>query len=320
MRPSVFITRKLPEEMVAPLREKFEVRMWDSDISAVRRSVLMDEIAQVDALWTVVSDRIDRELLETAGPLKVITNMGVGFNNIDINAAKDKGIIVTNTPDVLTETTADLAFALLLATARRLNRAERELRHGGWMSWTPMGFTGMDVGGKTLGIIGMGRIGEAVMRRASGFNMRVLYHNRSRKDQVEQKYGCEYVELEQLLERADHVVVLAPLTEQTAGMIGQRELGLMKKTATLISMSRGGIIDEDALYEALINETIWGAGLDVWEKEPVSKHHPLLTLPSVTALPHIGSATIETRKAMMRMNADAILDVLEGREPDNRVV
>ncbi|MBB4823020.1 glyoxylate reductase [Sporosarcina luteola] len=320
MRPSVFITRKLPEKMVAPLREKFEVRMWDSDVSAVRRSVLVEEISQVDALWTVVSDRIESELLGTAEHLKVIANMGVGFNNIDTGAAKEKGIIVTNTPDVLTETTADLAFALLLATARRLNRAERELRHGGWLSWTPMGFTGMDVGGKTLGIIGMGRIGEAVMRRARGFNMRVLYHNRSQKKAVEQQYGCEYVTLNQLLERADHVVILAPYTEETAGLIGERELGLMKKTATLISMSRGGIVDEEALYEALRNETIWGAGLDVWEKEPVSKHHPLLTLPNVTVLPHIGSATVETREAMMRMNAQAIVDVLEGREPDNRVV
>ncbi|WP_252501807.1 D-glycerate dehydrogenase [Sporosarcina sp. Marseille-Q4943] len=319
MKPSVFITRKLPDEVVAPLKEKFTVRMWDSEEVAVTKAVLREEIAQVDALWTMLSDVIDRDMLESATNLKVISNMAVGFNNIDTEAAKEKGIIVTNTPDVLTETTADLAFGLLLATARQFNSAEKELRQGGWLSWTPMGFTGMDVHGTTIGIIGMGRIGEAVARRANGFNMDVLYHNRNRKLDVEKDYRAEFVELDDLLKRSDHVVILAPFTEETKGMIGERELSLMKKTATLISVSRGGIVDEVALYDALKNEKIFAAGLDVYETEPVPIRHPLLTLPNVTAVPHIGSASMRTRKAMMALNAQAIFDVLEGNEPKNRV-
>ena len=247
MKPSIFITRKLPDEIVAPLKEKFTVRMWDSEDVAVTDYVLREEIAQVDALWSMISDTIDRDMLESATNLKVISNMAVGYNNIDTEAAKEKGIIVTNTPDVLTETTADLAFGLLLATARRFNSAEKELRQGGWLSWTPMGFTGMDVHGTTIGIIGMGRIGEAVARRAKGFNMHVLYHNRNRKPETEEEYGVEFAELDDLLKRADHVVILAPFTEETKGMIGERELSLMKKTATLISVSRGGIVDEAGL-------------------------------------------------------------------------
>lgn len=320
MKPSVFITRKLPDELVAPLKEKFTVRMWDSEDVAVTKTVLREEISQADALWTMLSDTINREMLESATNLKVISNLAVGFNNIDTEAAKEKDIIVTNTPDVLTETTADLAFGLLLATARRFNSAEKELREGGWLSWTPMGFTGMDVHGTTIGIIGMGRIGEAVARRAKGFNMHVLYHNRSRKLETEEEFGVEYAELDNLLKRADHVVILVPFTEETKGMIGERELSLMKKTATLISVSRGGIVDEVALYDALKNETIFAAGLDVFETEPIPVGHPLLALPNVTAVPHIGSASVETRRTMMKMNVEAITDVLEGIEPKNRVV
>lgn len=319
MKPTIFITRKLPDEVVEPLKEKFTVRMWDSEDMAVPTDVLQEEIAQVDALWTMLTDAIDRDMLESATHLKVISNLAVGYNNIDIEAAKEKGIVVTNTPDVLTETTADLAFGLLLATARRFNSAEKELRQGGWLSWTPMGFTGMDVHGTTIGIIGMGRIGEAVARRAKGFNMHVLYHNRSRKLETEEEFGVEYAELDDLLKRADHVVILVPFTAETKGMIGERELSLMKKTATLISVSRGGIVDEAALYDALKNETIFAAGLDVFETEPIPLQHPLLTLPNVTAVPHIGSASVETRRTMMKLNVEAIADVLEGREPKNQV-
>lgn len=319
MKPTIFITRKLPDELVAPLKEKFTVRMWDSEEVAVTKAVLREEIAQVDALWTMLTDAIDRDMLESATHLKVISNLAVGFNNIDLEAAKEKGIIVTNTPDVLTETTADLAVGLLLATARRFNSAEKDLRQGGWLSWTPMGFTGMDVHGTTIGIIGMGRIGEAVARRAKGFNMRVLYHNRNRKLETEEKYDVEYAELDDLLKQADHVVILVPFTAETKGMIGERELSLMKKTATLISVSRGGIVDEVALYDALKNETIFAAGLDVFETEPIPLRHPLLTLPNVTAVPHIGSASVQTRRTMMKLNVEAITDVLEGREPKNQV-
>lgn len=320
MAARIFITRKMEEQVVAPLREKFDVRMWDSESEKVPRDVLLREVVEADALWSVTADSIDQEVLMAAPKLKIVSNMAVGYNNIDLEVAKERGIIVTNTPDVLTNTTADLAFGLLIATARRLMEVEDTLRKGQWTSWSPMGYTGMDVGGATLGIIGMGRIGEAVARRAKGFDMRVLYHNRSRKPEAEAAYGFEYAELDALLKEVDFVVILAPLTPETKGMIGERELGLMKKTAVLINVARGGIVDETALYHALKEGQIWAAGLDVFEKEPVPLDNPLLTLPNVTVLPHIGSATIKTRLGMMELSAQAILDTLEGRKPKNRIV
>lgn len=315
MKPRIFITRKLTEEAVAPLHEKFDVRMWDEESVAVPRAVLLKEVAEADALWSVLADSINREVFEAGTKLKIVANMAVGYNNIDLESAKEYDVIVTNTPGVLTETTADLAFALLLATARKLISAENEIRKGNWTSWAPMRFTGMDVGGATLGIIGMGRIGEAVARRAKGFDMQVLYHNRNRKPDAEAEYGLEFRELDTLLKEADFVIILAPFTPETAGMIGARELDLMKNTGVLINVARGGIVDEAALYDALKNGTIWAAGLDVFEKEPIPLDHPLLTLPNVTVLPHIGSASIKTRLAMMNLNAQAITDVLEGRKP-----
>lgn len=315
MKPRIFITRKLTEEAVAPLHEKFDVRMWNEESVAVPRAVLLKEVAEADALWSVLADSINREVFEAGTKLKIVANMAVGYNNIDLESAKEYDVIVTNTPGVLTETTADLAFALLLATARKLISAENEIRKGNWTSWAPMRFTGMDVGGATLGIIGMGRIGEAVARRAKGFDMQVLYHNRNRKPDAEAEYGLEFRELDTLLKEADFVIILAPFTPETAGMIGARELDLMKNTGVLINVARGGIVDEAALYDALKNGAIWAAGLDVFEKEPIPLDHPLLTLPNVTVLPHIGSASIKTRLAMMNLNAQAITDVLEGRKP-----
>ncbi|NYF23354.1 D-glycerate dehydrogenase [Sporosarcina sp. JAI121] len=320
MKPIIFITRKLDNRVVAPLQEKFNVRMWESESESVPRAVLLKEVAEVDALWTVVSDSVDRELLETGKKLKIVANMAVGYNNVDLDAAREHGVFVTNTPGVLTETTADLAFALLLATARKLIFAESEVRKGNWNSWSPMQYTGMDVSGATIGIIGMGRIGEAVARRAKGFDMRVLYNNRNRKREAEAEHGFEFMELDRLLAEADFVVTLAPHTPETVGLISARELGLMKSTAVLINVSRGGIVDETDLYEALKDGTIWAAGLDVFETEPVPLDNPLLTLPNVTVLPHIGSASIKTRLAMMNLNAQAITAVLEGREPENRIV
>ncbi|MFJ7972803.1 2-hydroxyacid dehydrogenase [Psychrobacillus sp. NPDC096389] len=316
----LFITRKLPDEIVNPLKEKFDVQMWHSEEIQMTYEELKAEAKDAHALWTMLSDKVDRELMESLPNLKVVSNLAVGYNNIDVEAAKERGIVVTNTPGVLTETTADLTFALLLATARRVTEAERDLRDGKWKSWTPMGLTGMDVFGATIGIVGMGRIGEAVARRANGFDMKVLYHNRTRKIEAEEEFGFSYVELDTLLQESDFVVLLTPLTPETRGLIGERELGLMKETAAIINVARGGIIDEKALYEALTTDKIWAAGLDVFEVEPVPMDHPLLTLPNVTVLPHIGSASIRTRMAMMQLNAQAIEAVLEGQEPENRVV
>lgn len=316
----IVITRKLPDEIVSPLKEKFDVKMWHSDEMQMPYAQLKEEAKDASALWTVLSDTIDRALIESLPNLKVISNLAVGYNNIDVKAAKECGIVVTNTPGVLTETTADLTFALLLATARRITEAERDIRAGKWKSWSPMQLAGMDVFGATLGIIGMGRIGEAVARRAKGFNMNVLYHNRTRKIEAEEEFGFTYTELDTLLRESDFVVLLTPLTPETKGLIGARELDLMKETAAIINVARGEIVDEKALYDALTSNKIWAAGLDVFEVEPVPLDHPLLTLPNVTVLPHIGSASIRTRLAMMQMNAEAIEAVLENREPDNRIV
>lgn len=319
MKKRIYITRRLPEEAVAPLREKYEVRMWEEEAKSVPRDVLVEEAASAHALWTMLSDTIDRELIEQASELEVISNLAVGYNNIDVEAAKERGIIVTNTPDVLTETTADLAFGLMMMTARRLGEAERDLRAGEWKSWTPMGYVGMDLYRAKLGIIGMGRIGEAVARRARGFDMDVLYHNRTRRHESESMYGFVYAELDDLLEQSDFVIVLAPLTEETRGMLGAEQFAKMKPTAAFINVARGEIIDEMALYEALKEQRIWAAGLDVFTKEPVSMDHPLLTLPNVVTLPHIGSASIRTRLAMMALNREAIMSVLDGEEPKNRL-
>lgn len=320
MKPRIYITRKLDDRAVASLLEKFDVRMWDSESVSVPRDILLKEVAEADAIWTVLADRVNREVFEAGTKLKIVANMAVGYNNVDLEAAKEYGVIVTNTPGVLTETTADLAFALLLATARQLIPAENTIRKGNWTSWAPMRFTGMDVGGATIGIIGMGRIGEAVARRAKGFDMRVLYHNRNRKTEAEAEHGFEFMELDALLKEADFVVILTPYTPETVGMIGARELKLMKNTAVLINVSRGGIVDESALYDALKDGGIWAAGLDVFETEPVPLDNSLLTLPNVTVLPHIGSASIKTRLAMMNLNAQAITDLLEGRDTENQVL
>lgn len=316
----IYITRKLPEEIVEPLREKFDVHMWHSENIAMTYEEIKTNAKDAHALWTMLSDNIDRALIESLPNVKVISNFAVGYNNIDIEAAKERGVIVTNTPGVLTETTADLTFALLLATARRITEVEQEIRAGNWTSWSPMQYTGMDIFGATLGIIGMGRIGEAVARRAKGFDMNVLYHNRSRKLDAEEMYGFTYAELDELLKQSDFVILLTPLTPETKGLIGERELNLMKKTAAIINVSRGGIVDEQALYEALVSKNIWAAGLDVFEQEPVPVNHPLLTLPNVTVSPHIGSASIRTRLAMMKLNAKDIEAVLEKREAQNRIV
>lgn len=315
MKPIIFITQKLPDEAVAGLHESFEVRMWHDEKASAPREEILKQVKEAHALWTMLSDKVDKELFESAPNLKIVTNLAVGYNNIDIHAAHERGVMVTNTPDVLTESTADLTFALLLATARRIIEAEKSVHSGDWKSWSPMGMAGRNVGGATLGIVGMGRIGEAVANRAKGFGMKVIYHNRTRRSFED----VEYAEFDDLLKQSDYVVILTPLTEETQGMIGERELSLMKETACLINVARGGIVDETALYEALKAEKIWGAGLDVFETEPVPLDHPLLSLPNLTVLPHIGSATVQTRLAMMEMNAKAITDCLAGEQVENRV-
>ncbi|HZG70556.1 MAG TPA: D-glycerate dehydrogenase [Chondromyces sp.] len=315
MTAKVYITRKLPDVIVEKLSKHFDIKMWEEEHSAVPRDVLLNEVKNVDGLLCLLTEKIDEELLNEAKKLKVIGNLAVGYNNIDVKAANEKGIIVTNTPGVLTETTADLTFALMMATARRVTEASDFLRNGEWGAWSPMQMTGQDVYGSTLGIIGLGRIGEALVKRAKGFDMRVLYYNRTRKPEKEAELGIEYADFQSLLEQSDFVSLLIPYKPEVHHLIGKKELALMKKEAILINTARGGLVDESALYDALANGLIWGAGLDVFEEEPVPVNHPLLTLPNLVTLPHIGSATVKTRMKMASLAADNILNVLQGKEP-----
>lgn len=315
----VLITRKFPEQFVAPLREVAEVIEWHEELEVMPRAELLAQVGDVDAIWATLEDRIDEELLDRAPKLKMVSNLAVGYNNLSIDLFKERGIMSTNTPNVLTNATADLAFGLLIATARRLVEGADYLRAGEWKGWSPMQLTGMEVSGATIGIIGMGRIGSAVARRSRGFDMQVLYHNRNRKYEDEEMYGFRYRQLDDLLKESDFVVVLTPYTAETHNLIGERELKLMKKTAVLINVSRGGIVDEDALYNALLNKDIWAAGLDVFEKEPIALNHPLLTLPNVVALPHIASASVKTRHDMFQTNLEALLTFIDDDKPKNRL-
>ncbi|WP_078555253.1 2-hydroxyacid dehydrogenase [Bacillus alkalicellulosilyticus] len=316
MKPKVYITRKLPSEVVYEIEQHCDINMWEEEDVPVPQEVLEENIKDIDGLYCLLTETIDDSLLQKATKLKVISNMAVGFNNIDVEAATKRGIAVLNTPGVLTETTADLTFALLMATARRLFEAEFFLRDGNWKTWSPMLLTGQDIHGATIGIVGLGRIGEAVARRAKGFGMKILYHNRSRKPDVERELDVEYVEFDDLLRKSDYVVLLTPYTHETKNLISSRELALMKKTSILINTSRGGIVNEAALYDSLQSGVIWGAGLDVFEEEPVSLDHPLLQLPQVVALPHIGSASIQTRLKMARLATDNLVQLLKGKKPE----
>lgn len=317
-KPYVYITRKISAEAEERIRQIADVDVWEGD-TPVPRPVLLDKAKQADGLLVMLTDRVDRELLAQASSLKVVSTMSVGVDHIEVEAVKEKGIIVTNTPDVLTDATADLAFALLLATARRIVEANRAVHTGEWRTWSPLFMAGQQVHGRTLGIIGMGRIGTAVAKRAKGFEMNVLYHNRSRKPEAESTLGVQYRALPELLKESDFVVVLTPLTAETKGLIGREELSLMKPTAVLVNVSRGGTVDEQALFEALQTKRIWAAGSDVFQQEPVPADHPLLTLPNFVALPHIGSATVDTRHDMAMLAAENLIAVLTGKEPLNPV-
>ncbi|WP_285769373.1 D-glycerate dehydrogenase [Peribacillus sp. SI8-4] len=319
MKPKIYITRKLPEQIIDGLRGKYDIRMWEEEEIPVPREVLEEEVKEVDGLLCLLTENIDESLIDRADHLKIIANMAVGYNNIDIHSAAKRGIMVTNTPGVLTETTADLTFGLLLATARRMMEAEAYLKRGKWETWSPMQLTGQDVHGATLGIIGLGRIGEALAKRAKGFDMKLVYFNRSRKYEQEKEWDIEYLPLEKLLQVSDFVCVMLPLTPETAYMIGMKQLKMMKETAVLINTARGGIIDEKALYQALQDREIWAAGLDVFEEEPVPVDHPLLALPNVVTLPHIGSASIATRLKMAALAVQNLTEGLAGDTPRNLI-
>ncbi|GGD06625.1 2-hydroxyacid dehydrogenase [Pontibacillus salipaludis] len=321
-KPFIYITRKLPKSVVEPFESNYTIEMWPEEEKPVEREVLLEKAQQADALVTMLSDRIDSEIFEQQTNLKVIANLAVGYDNIDLGAAEDANVIVTNTPDVLTDTTADLTFGLLVSTARRLMEAERYVKNNAWENWAPLLMAGQDVHHKTIGIVGMGRIGEAVAKRATGFEMEILYHNRSRKIEAEEKLAATYVGFEELLERSDFVVCLTPLTEETRGMFNKDAFERMKDSAIFVNASRGALVDEGALYEAIEQHVIAGAGLDVFQNEPISSDHPLLRFDQVVATPHIGSASEETRKTMMTLcleNIQRVMNEEEAKTPVTRV-
>ncbi|MFZ0474448.1 MAG: D-glycerate dehydrogenase, partial [Halobacillus sp.] len=287
-KPYVFITRALPEAVVEPYRKHFNIEMWPEEEKPVPREVLLEKSVQADGLLTMLTDSIDQELLEKTNTLDIVANLAVGYDNIDITYAKEKKIAVTNTPDVLTDTTADLTFGLLMAAARRIVEASEFVKKGEWGPWSPLLLAGSDIHHKTIGIVGMGRIGEAVAKRAKGFDMNILYHNRSRNKETEEKLEASFTDFHELIEQSDFIVSMVPLTPETHHMFDQATFQRMKSEAIFINASRGAVVDEQSLYEALVNNEIAGAGLDVFEKEPIGADHPLLQLNQVVCLPHIG--------------------------------
>ena len=307
-KPKILVTHAVFPDVIARLQSHFDVDVNDSG-EPLSEADLIRRGADKDGLL-VVGDRIPAALVEQAPRMKALANMAVGYNNLPLDVMTPRGIIGTNTPDVLNETTADLGWALLMATARRITEAEHFLRAGKWQSWHYDMLTGVDIYGATLGVVGMGRIGQAVARRAQGFGMRVIYHNRSRvAPEIEQTLQAEWVDRDTLLQRADHVVLVLPYTPQVHHLIGARELQLMKPTATLVNIARGGIIDDAALVTALQEKRIAGAGLDVFEGEP-ALHPGFLELSNVVLTPHIGSASIPTRRAMANLAADNLIAAL----------
>ena len=316
---NVYVTRQIPEEGINLLKKfcrMVEVNPHDSPLTY---DELLMQVKGRDAILTMLSDRIDERLMSEAKSLKVIANYAVGYDNIDIKAATAKGIVVTNTPGVLTDSTADMAWALLFSIARRIVEGDKVTRVGKFVGWAPMFLLGRDVVGKTLGIIGAGRIGTAMAMRSRGWCMKVLYTTQSNRNAVlEEMLGAKRVDLETLLKESDFISIHTPLSEKTRHLIGAKELSLMKKTAYLINTARGSVIDEAALVNALKNKQIAGAGLDVYEEEPKLKPG-LAELDNVVLAPHLGSATVESRTKMAVMAAENIIAVLNKQKPKNCV-
>jgi lactate dehydrogenase-like 2-hydroxyacid dehydrogenase len=312
-RPRVFVARIIPEEGLAPIREACDAAIWEDDLPPPR-ATLLDAVRGCDGVLTLLTDRVDDEFLDAAGPgLKVVSNYAVGFDNIDVPACTRRGIPAGNTPGVLTETTADLAFALLMAAARRLPEGDRYVRDGRWKTWGPLLLLGPDVHGATIGIVGFGRIGQAMARRARGFGMTVLYQDVQRVDPaVEAELGATFLPLEELLPRADFVSLHTNLTPATKGMIDAEKLSWMKPNAVLVNTSRGPVIDHAALADALRSGRIFAAALDVTDPEPIPMDDPLVGLDNCLIVPHIASASRATRAKMAEMAAANLLAGLRG--------
>ncbi|MEZ4492098.1 MAG: D-glycerate dehydrogenase [Dehalococcoidia bacterium] len=315
----VFITRSVPGRPVDLLEQAgHQVEVWPGELPP-SRDVLANRLESAAALLTMVTDGIDADLMAAAPGLRIIANMAVGYDNVSPSDANEAGIWLTNTPGVLAETTADLAFALLMDAARNLTASDRDTRAGGWKTWSPTAFLGQDVYRATLGIVGLGEIGEAMARRARGFSMRILYASRTRKPAVESNLGLEWRSFEEVLASSDFVSLHVPLTPETRHLISHRELALMKPGAILVNTTRGAVIDQDALVASLRSGHLGGAALDVTDPEPLPLDHPLFALPNAVITPHIGSASLATRAKMAEMAALNIIEVLAGRIPLNPV-
>ncbi|MGJ3238577.1 MAG: 2-hydroxyacid dehydrogenase [Anaerolineae bacterium] len=309
----VFVTRRLPQAGMDMIESAFDVDVWEGDMPPPYET-LLERVTGVDGLLCLLTDKIDGQLMDAAGEqLKVISQMAVGVDNVDIAAATERGIPVGNTPGVLTDATADLTWALLTGAARRVVESDKFTRSGEWKTWLPMGLLGADIGGATLGIVGFGRIGQAVARRALGFNMRILYYNQGKSyPELDKELNAKSVDLKTLLAESDYVSLHTPLTDNTYHLISSDELKQMKSSAILINTARGGVVDPTALYHALIDGEIAYAGLDVTEPEPINMDSPLLELDNIIILPHIGSASISARTKMATMSADNLIAGIRG--------
>jgi glyoxylate reductase len=294
------------------------VKIWQEELPPPR-DVLLREAEEVDGLLTLLTDTIDADLMDASPCLKVVSNYAIGYDNIDVQAATERGIMVCHTPGVLTDTTADFTFTLLACVARRVVEGVRYVREGRWKTWGPMLCLGYDLHRATLGLVGLGRIGSAVAKRATGFEMRILYHDVDRRPSLEEELNLIYADLETVLRESDFVSLHTPLTPETYHLIGTEQFKMMKNTAILVNTSRGQVVDQRALYEALVSGEIAGAGLDVTDPEPISADDPLLMLDNCAVVPHIASASIATRTLMATIAAENLVAALQGRMPRNPV-
>lgn len=312
-KPNVVITRRVPRPGLERVQEACNVRLWDSD-EPIPRATLLEWVKGIDGLYCLLTERIDDELLDAAGPnLKVVSTISVGYDHIDVPACLRRGVAVGNTPGVLTDTTADLAVALLLATARRIPESIDAIRRGEWTTWKPEWMAGQDVYGSTVGIVGFGRIGYAVAKRLRGFDCRILYFDPFPNQKLADEVGAIYSPLDDLLAASDFVTLHTALTPETRHLMNAAAFAKMKPTAILINTSRGGVVDQDALYQALTTGQILAAGLDVTVPEPLPVDHPLLKLPNCVVLPHIASASVATRAKMAVIAAENLIAGVEGR-------
>jgi len=320
MLPNIFISTNIPEKGINLLVGRANFEVWRDD-DPPEREYFLQKISNADGViaFPSVTTNIDSEAIDAAGKLKVISCYSVGYDHIDVSYATKKGIIVTNTPGVLTDATADIAFGLILMAGRRMSEGERIIRSGNWTTWGPRFLLGRQVSGASLGIVGLGRIGQAVAKRAKGFGMDLFYTGRTRKESLEQELGIKYLPFDDLIAECDFISLHCPLNSETEGMIGTAEFERMKNTAVLVNTSRSRVVDTEALYLALKNGQIAAAGVDVYDSEPIAEDSPLLELENIAMTPHIGSASHETREGMALMAVENMLAALDGKMPPNPV-